>query len=142
VSVSAPAVKQGETVTVSATVRNSGGTSGEYEVTLKLNGEVEATRTVSVAAGGSTTLTFSLSKSTPGIYAVDVNGNPAAFTVEEPAQLATTVPIQEQQQQQAPGPPARKGTSPGVVLGIIGTTVVAAAIAAVLLLARRRTKAG
>jgi hypothetical protein len=84
--------KAGESVTVSATVTNSGGSKGIYSVVFKVNGTEEARMEVTLDAGGSQKVSYTLKKAVAGTYSVDVNGlagtfvvralpKPAAFTV-------------------------------------------------------------
>ncbi len=93
ISVNPVMVLQGEAVTVSTRVSNTGEIDGEYEVLLKINNIVESSRTVMVKAGGSETVTFTVSRELPGDYEVEINGNEAVFTVYE-APPATTTPAE------------------------------------------------
>ncbi len=81
VEVSPGEVNIGEAVTVRASVANTGNLEGEYTVTLKVNGEVAATQKVALAGGGSTTVSFTVTRDAAGTYEVDVNGQQAAFNV-------------------------------------------------------------
>ena len=78
-------VNVGETVTISLLVTNAGGMSGSYIVTLKINSVKEADKSVTVAAGGSQTVSFSVTKEEAGSYAVSVDGLSGSFTVLAPA---------------------------------------------------------
>lgn len=80
----------GESVTVSARVSNTGETDGDYEVILKVNGMVESTRTISVKAGSSDTVTFTVSRDNPGDCEVEINGAKAVFTVQAAPQTTAT----------------------------------------------------
>jgi hypothetical protein len=93
ISVNPVTVLQGEAVTVSTRVSNTGEIEGEYEVLLKINNIVESSRTVMVKAGGSETVTFTVSRERPGDYEVEINGNKAVYTVHE-APPATTTPAE------------------------------------------------
>jgi VCBS repeat-containing protein len=73
----------GETINVSLLVANTGGMAGSYEVTLKIDGVVEATQYVTVGAGESETVTFTTSRDVAGSYSVDINGLSGSFTVKE-----------------------------------------------------------
>jgi hypothetical protein len=116
----------GQSVTVSAKVSNTGGTSGEHEVIVRINGAVETTKRVSVGAGGSAVVTFAVTKLVAGDYQVDVNGSASSFTVTklEPAsspvsQLATPVPVA----------PDNQGTNTAWIIGvIIGVLVLGAGV--------------
>ena len=83
-------VNIGETVTISLLVANTGGKSGSYKVTLKINGVVAATKEITVSAGLSKKVTFTISKDIAGTYLVDVNGVIDSFVVREVA--ATLLP--------------------------------------------------
>ncbi len=75
-------VKQGETVTISATVKNEGNKQGEYTVTLKIDDQIVDTKEVNLAAGESETVEFTVTASTSGHHIVDLNGLPGYFTVK------------------------------------------------------------
>ncbi|MDO9580697.1 MAG: CARDB domain-containing protein, partial [Bacteroidales bacterium] len=82
-TISPSEVYVGEAVTISFSVANTGGQSGSYTVTLKINGVVEATKEVTVAAGKSESVSFTTSKNVAGTYSVDVNGLTGSFIVKE-----------------------------------------------------------
>ncbi|GAH66512.1 unnamed protein product, partial [marine sediment metagenome] len=71
----------GEEVTISVLVANTGGESGSYQVTLVINDLVEATKEVTVRAGLSKEVTFSVTKEEAGDYTVAVDGLSDSFTV-------------------------------------------------------------
>jgi len=95
-SISPVEVNIGDEVTISLLVANTGGKSGSYEVTLKINGVVAATKEVTVSAGLSKEVSFTTSKDIAGTYSVDVNGVTDSFVVKEavatPAAAATPEP--------------------------------------------------
>jgi len=85
-------------VTVSVTVTNAGGQSGSYEVTLKVNNKVVDATSITLAAGTSQKVTFTISRDTAGTYTAnvntisrdtagtytaDINGKTATFVVKE-----------------------------------------------------------
>ncbi len=74
-------VEPGETVTITVLVANTGGESGSYTVVLKINGVKEAEERITVAAGGTETVAFSVTREEPGNYTVDVDGLSGSFTV-------------------------------------------------------------
>lgn len=81
----------GETVTVTATVRNDGRADGDGSVALALDGETVADETVSAAAGANATVTFEYSPETAGTYNVSVGGVDAGtLTVAEGDGTTTT----------------------------------------------------
>lgn len=76
-------VAPGAPVTVTADIINRGMAGGSKKITLYVNGQEEATQGTTVNKGGSTTLTFSLSRSEPGDYIVYVDDTRAgSFKVE------------------------------------------------------------
>ena len=77
-------VNTGATVTVQITVRNIGDLEGTATVDLYINSVKEQTKSVTLAGGASTTVSFSLSKSTAGTYAVRVGDQTGSFTVVTP----------------------------------------------------------
>jgi len=79
--VSPSEVAPAEVVTIAVSVANIGGKSGSYTVVLKINGVKEAEETVTVAAGSSQTVTFSVTKEEAGSYTVTVDGLSDSFTV-------------------------------------------------------------
>lgn len=74
-------VQPKETVTVTVVVTNTGDMRGSHTVVLKINGQKEAEKTVSVAADASEIVTFSVTREEPGSYRVGVDGLSASFTV-------------------------------------------------------------
>ena len=82
-SLSAKTVTPGTPVTVTADIANKSAVNGNKKVTLYVNGQVETTQGITVNSGGSTKLTFYVSRSEPGDYSVYVDGVPAGnFKVE------------------------------------------------------------
>ena len=82
-SISPSEVYIGERVSIRLIVANTGGESGSYKVTLKINGVVEATKEVTVYAGLSKEITFTISKDIAGTYSVAVDGLTGSFIVKE-----------------------------------------------------------
>ncbi|MBA7470174.1 hypothetical protein ES707_05452 [subsurface metagenome] len=80
-SVSRLEVEPGETVTITVFVANTGGESGSYTVVLKIDGVKEAEETVTVAAGESQDVSFSVTREEAGRYTVAVDGLSGSFTV-------------------------------------------------------------
>lgn len=75
-------VKQGETVTISAMVTNSGEVSGSYSVVLKIKGTVEGVEEVHLGPNTSERVSFTITKNTPGFYNVELEGLTGRFVVE------------------------------------------------------------
>jgi hypothetical protein len=85
-------VQPQKAVTITLSVANTGGTEGSYSVALKINGIMETEKSVTVAAGGSQSVSFSVTKEEAGSYSVDVNGLSGSFTV---AAAASSTPPEE-----------------------------------------------
>jgi hypothetical protein len=82
----------GGTVTISAVIANIGNAGGSYVVTLKINGTVDQSKQISVAAGATQVVNFPVSRSIAGSYTVDVDGKTTAFTVSSPQAAAPAAP--------------------------------------------------
>jgi hypothetical protein len=70
-----------EEVTISALVTNTGGSEGSYNVVLKVNDTQEATQEITLKAGNSKTVDFTLAKEVLGSYTVNVNDKVGQFRV-------------------------------------------------------------
>lgn len=64
--------KVGEHVAISADINNAGEISGNYTITLKIDGVDEESKTMMVNAGGTETALFTVTKNTPGIYNIAI----------------------------------------------------------------------
>ena len=113
-SVSPSEVSSGEEVTIRAVVSNSGGLAGSYQVTLKIDGEVETTQTVDIAANGSEEVTFMVSRDVARSYTIDVGGLTDQFTVE-----ATPASSESQIQSEPMNWPVLWGVIGGVVVLVL-----------------------
>jgi len=82
-SISPSEVDAGQTVTVRVVVANTGEEAGSCTVSFKINGVVEETKSVDLAAGASQVVTFTTSKDKAGSYLVEFNGLSGTFTVKE-----------------------------------------------------------
>jgi len=74
-------VLPGQPVTVSAQVTNTGGSEGSCIVNLTVNGQVEQTKTVTLAPEAMEMVTFTVTKETPGSYTVSIGDLTEEFTV-------------------------------------------------------------
>ncbi|MEM1538428.1 MAG: CFI-box-CTERM domain-containing protein [Candidatus Nezhaarchaeales archaeon] len=72
----------GQAVEVGVEVTNVGEEAGEYTLTLKVNGRVETSKTVSLMGGAREAVKFSLVKDQPGTYSVEVDGLTGSFNVK------------------------------------------------------------
>ena len=77
-------VTTGEEVTISVTASNSGGSSGTYNIALKVNGNAEDSKQVTLNPGESTTVTFKYTPSQEGTYTIDVNELTGNLVVNPP----------------------------------------------------------
>jgi hypothetical protein len=82
--VSPSEVAPSEEVNISVLVANTGGKSGSYQVTLVINDLVEATKEVTVRAGLSKEVTFSVTREEADSYTVSVDGLSGSFAVVAP----------------------------------------------------------
>ncbi|UCG54455.1 MAG: hypothetical protein JSV32_07705, partial [Dehalococcoidia bacterium] len=90
-SIAPTEVDIGETVDINILVTTTGGQSGSYEVILKINGLVEATKTVTLDAGDIELVSFSTIKNTAGTYLLEIDGLTGSFTVKEKPVAPPTV---------------------------------------------------
>ncbi|GEM_PF-1848320 len=74
-------VREGEIVTVSAQVTNTGGTRGSYSATLFLDGRIVATRGVILEADSSIPVTFAVTETVAGKHTVEVDGLKGEFFI-------------------------------------------------------------
>jgi len=124
-SVKPAEVEPGETVTITVSVANTGGTEGSYAVILKINDVKEAEKSVTVAPGESQDVSFNVTREEAASYTVSVDGLSGSFTVVAPAP------------EEAPpeAPPAKPGPNWPMIGGIIAAVV---AVALVIFFRRRR----
>ena len=143
-SLSSNSVAANESTTVTARIVNDGRAAGNRMVTLTLDGEAVAERTVNLGANESTTVTFDVSSDETGEYVVAVDGTAAGtLAVEGDAGPAST-PADVGTDAAASGDAAPVVTEAPVEepagLGLIevgGLALVAAIGASLFVLARR-----
>jgi len=121
-------VEPGESVAITVLVANTGGESGSYTVVLKIDGVKEAEETVTVAAGESQDVSFSLTRDEPGTYSVAVDGLSGSFTVVAPP---------EGEEEEVPTEP-EPGINWPLYGGIIGAAVIVAGLLIYVFVFRRR----
>ena len=109
----------GQPVTITTNVVNTGDEAGNYNVTLKINGQVEEAKMVSVGPQGTQPVQFTVTKDQPGTYNVAILDKSGSFTILGAGSSGTT------------------GSKTGgmIVLALIGVLVVASLV---VLVARRR----
>ena len=81
VSVNPQVAAVGQPVTVAANIANDGGVGGNYNVELKIDGQVEQSRMVSVGPQTAYPVSFTVAMEEPGTYTVDIGGQQTSFTV-------------------------------------------------------------
>ena len=82
-TLSPPEVVTGEKLEVTTIVANTGNLEGSYQVTLKINNQVEEVREIVLAGNSSEKVTFDISRDIANSYSVDVNGLSGSFVVTE-----------------------------------------------------------
>jgi len=75
--------KANQPITIAANVVNDGSETGSTQVTLKINGQIEQTRVVTVGGGSSRPVKFTVTKAEPGTYSVIMGSQRASFVVTE-----------------------------------------------------------
>ena len=111
-------VQPKEAVTITVSLTNTGGTEGSYTVALLINGVKEAEKSVTVVAGESQIVSFSVTKEETGSYTVVVDGLTASFTVVAPVPPAPPPPAPP------PVPEVKPPFNWPLVGGIMGVAVV------------------
>jgi hypothetical protein len=91
-SVNPGSVKVGQSSTISVTVKNTGGESGTYEVTLKVNNQAVETKRGTLDSGQSTTVSFAYTPTSEGTYNIDVNGLTGSLTASKESGAASETP--------------------------------------------------
>jgi hypothetical protein len=81
VNILQPQVAANQQAVIYANVVNKGDVVGSFTVTLKINGQVEETRSVEVSGNSAVPIQFTVVKEEPGTYNVDINGKQTSFTV-------------------------------------------------------------
>jgi hypothetical protein len=106
----------GQPVTITTNVVNTGDEAGNYNVALKINGQVEEAKMVSVGPHGTQPVKFTVTKDQPGTYNVDILDKTGSFIIT--------------------GAGGTTGSSTGgmIVLALIGVLVIATIV---VLLIRR-----
>jgi hypothetical protein len=77
-------VNVGEPVVISATVKNNGDLEDNYTAVLKIDGETENTKNVTLAGGAAETVSFTVVKSVAKTYDVEIDGSTTSFSVVTP----------------------------------------------------------
>jgi uncharacterized repeat protein (TIGR01451 family) len=80
-SVTPQQTSAGQPVTILTNVVNTGNEAGNYNVALKINGQVEQSRMVSVGPQGTQPVKFTIAKAQPGTYTVNIGDQKSSFIV-------------------------------------------------------------
>jgi hypothetical protein len=68
-------------VTITTNVVNTGDQAGNYNIALKINGQVEESRMISVGPQASQPVKFTVTRDQPGTYTVDIVDQSGSFTI-------------------------------------------------------------
>lgn len=112
-------------VTIFASICNTGTEHDTRTVSLMVNGVAEQSQSIAVSGGACQQLTFSLSRTTPGLYEVAIDDMVGRFSVLGPGTITNT-----------PAPQQQAGL---VTAGIIAIIAVMVVLIAGLIIAFRRT---
>jgi hypothetical protein len=114
--ISPAVVNPDESITISATITNTGDLAGSHEVTLMINKGVTDIKEVNLAGHASQQVTFTLKPHNAGSYDVDVNGLGATFIVRELPAKPEEEPTAPSEELEAPSeaPPAEAPTEPSI----------------------------
>ena len=120
-SISPSEVDIGQSVTISALVTNTSSCLGSHSVTLKINDVVEATSELTLDAGASESVSFTVSREAAGNYSVVIDELSGSFTVTEPDTSPPAAPEDESTEAESPvNWPLIGGVIAGVVvIGLI-----------------------
>jgi hypothetical protein len=85
-TISPESAKEGDTITISCAVKNSGDAEDSYILELKITDpelkEIKDSKELVLGPGESQTASFTITAGSPGDYIVDLNGLPGYFTVK------------------------------------------------------------
>ena len=103
VAISNDVIDLGDSVELTISLENVGNGTGEYTVTVKINGELYNSTSVTLDAGQSFTLTLTLTPDSPGTYTVEVDGKTLQFRVNEPVEAPQQPPEEGEKPAEEPG---------------------------------------
>ena len=83
-------------VTISANICNTGTERDSRTISLLVNGVAEQSQSITVSGGSCQQISFRLSRTTPGIYEVAIDGMTGEFSVLGPGTITNTPPPQQQ----------------------------------------------
>ncbi|HEX76672.1 MAG TPA: hypothetical protein G4O12_08880 [Dehalococcoidia bacterium] len=82
-------VKMGAEARITISIENVGEAEGTYTASLLVDGLVEQTSDVTLAGGATTSVSFLLSKDSPGSYSIEIGDRDEILKVVEPVRLDT-----------------------------------------------------
>jgi uncharacterized membrane protein len=82
-SITPPVVKPGVSAAVVVKLTNTGKRKGTYKVVLKVNNTDESSQEITLAKGESQTVSFTVTKTNPGIYLISVDNASGRLVVQE-----------------------------------------------------------
>jgi hypothetical protein len=140
-------ITPGQSAALNVTILNNGDVSGDYQLTVLLNGAPYNTQTVTLAAHSSLTKTVNISAAATGDYTVSVENLKGSFVakaaVASPSGPAAPPPTAAATQPATPAPPSQApATGGGIPILWITLWVcifIAVATTIVILITRRRT---
>ena len=106
-----PEAKIRDTIGVSVLAANNGDETGTYLISLQVNGEVVASKEITMSPGESDLVSFKTSRETPGTFQVDVNGLMGTFVIIPPPDMPKEPPPDAKPGE--PGPEVVQPDSPG-----------------------------
>jgi hypothetical protein len=140
-SLSNPEVKIGEMVTASALITNTGNASGVYNIILKINGNIEEEKNITLDTGVGQEVSFDIREDVPGTYTIDLNGLSLPLVVKESILAAITSPIPNASEGvdnatpfKAEEPPPATIISPGTNVKIFSLSLLAEIISVAFIL--------
>ncbi len=81
ISVQPQVAQAGQPVTIATNMVNEGEDTGNFTAVLKVNGQIEGTKTGTLAGRTGTPIEFTVYKKQPGNYTIDINGQQASFSI-------------------------------------------------------------
>jgi len=119
-------VEPRQTVTITVSVANAGGTQGSYTVALEVNGSEEQRQSISIAAGGTKQVDFTVSREEPGDYVAKVGALEGSFTVTPPPTPVEKAPQQPELPVEQPVPTEEGGVNWYIAGTLLGVAVLLA----------------
>jgi hypothetical protein len=104
-------------VTITTNVVNTGDQAGNYNIALKINGQVEESRMVSVGPMASQPVKFTVTRDQPGTYTVDIVDKSSSFTIVG---------------DKAAGSTSGQNSTGLIILSLIGVLIVASVVVVLL----------